>query len=206
MCRLLYIQLEVEAWVCINPHIKCVRFMTVLIIHSEPDPVCWSCSDGDTADWKGAGWREGERKWSLPCSCSLWGFATFVSLPRLPLSVCVCLHFRYSADCKEAACRRSVSFTKPCGNSLWADQTCGFSFMGLGPPCHLFSTCFLAPDPTSLSWLCPINVARWGETSRSYIRRPHWHDKFIIISISSELFTATTSSRRCSELASFIRC
>lgn len=55
MCRLLYIQLEVEAWVCINPHIKCVRFMTVLIIHSEPDPVCWSCSDGDTADWKEPG-------------------------------------------------------------------------------------------------------------------------------------------------------
>lgn len=124
MCRLLYIQLEVEAWVCINPHIKCVRFMTVLIIHSEPDPVCSSCSDGDTADWKGAGWREGERKWSSLPFTPVLRLCLYLVSPSL--YVCV-----YISDIQLIAKRRLVGVqclsqshvVKACGllrgSNLW---------------------------------------------------------------------------------------
>lgn len=202
MCRLLYIQLEVEAWVCINPHIKCVRFMTVLIIHSEPDPVCWSCSDGDTADWKEPGEERARGSGAhchAPVHCEgLLRLCLYLVSPSL--YVCV-----YISDIQLIAKRRLVGVQ--CLSQSHVVKACG-----LIKPVDFLSWDWghLATFSLPAFWLqirphC-LGSARWGETSRSYIRRPHWHDKFIIISISSELFTATTSSRCCSELASFIRC
>lgn len=147
MCRLLYIQLEVEAWACIN---CCVSglWRSVIIIHStRPCLWTWPCvfEHAQTVKERGEESKRGKnhKASSLPCSCS----------PASP-SICTCMHLSdiYVGMYAVIACGPLR------GSNLW------IFFHGTGPP-SLFST----RDPTSFSvtvchclhsvlWSCPIKA------------------------------------------------